>query len=291
MHSHWFSTNIMEHLNKSQIVLLTLFVSFVASMATGIVVVTLMQQSPEPVVQTITNVVERTIEKVTPTFIDKPGKTLIIKDEDLVVAAIERNSKSIVALKFVGEEGVRFSVGIGTIVSTDGLIVTDKRNFDVGLLSVTVDGTSYTVEIVKSDKNTSLVLARLVPATTLATSTKPVIFTPVTFGNPDILKIGQTAIIIGGRDGRTVSAGLITNLDTRLVINKETKVETKILDNIGISQRLAGTSNGAPIITLSGEVVGFVSIDDSIGSQAGAPVTEAKSLITALTTPAPAIKK
>jgi hypothetical protein len=68
----------MEHLNKAQIVLLTLFVSFVASMATGIVVVTLMQQSPEPVAQTITKVIERTIEKVTPTFVDKPGKQVII---------------------------------------------------------------------------------------------------------------------------------------------------------------------------------------------------------------------
>ena len=53
----------MEHLTKVQIVLLTLFVSFVASMATGIVVVTLMEQASGPVNQTITNVVERTIEK------------------------------------------------------------------------------------------------------------------------------------------------------------------------------------------------------------------------------------
>ena len=72
----------MEHLTKAQIVLLTLFVSFVASMATGIVVVTLMDQAPDPVNQTITNVVERTIEKITPTFVEKPGETVIVKDED-----------------------------------------------------------------------------------------------------------------------------------------------------------------------------------------------------------------
>ncbi len=282
----------MEHLNKSQIVLLTLFVSFVSSMATGIVVVTLMQQSPEPVLQTITNVVERTIEKIVPTIVEKPGKTIVVKDEDLVVAAIERNSKSIVALKFTSEEGTRISIGVGTIVSADGLIVTDKRNFDSGLVSTTVDGVSYKVELVKNDKDGLLVLARLVPVIPLATSTKPAVFTPVTFGNTDVLKIGQTAIIIGGRDGKTVSAGLVTNLDIRTVINKETKVETKILDNIGISQRLAATSNGAPIITLSGEVVGFVGIDDSIGSQMGVPATEAKALIVASQiSPVPAVKK
>ncbi len=281
----------MEHLNKSQIVLLTLFVSFISSMATGIVVVTLMQQSPEPVLQTITNVVEKTIEKIVPTIIEKPGKTVVIKDEDLLVAAIERNSRSIVALKFTSAEGDKLSIGIGTIVSADGLIVTDKRNIGSGLLTATVDGVSYKVEVIKNDKEGLLVLARLVPVTPLATSTKAAVFTPVTFGNPDVLRIGQTAITIGGRDGKTVAAGLITNLDIRTVINKETKVETRILDNIGISQRIAGTSNGAPIITLGGQVVGFVSVDDSMGSQIGVLVTEAKNLITALATPATPAKR
>ena len=278
----------MEHLNKAQIVLLTLFVSFVASMATGIVVVTLMQQSPEPVTQTITKVIERTIEKITPTFIDKPGKQVIIKDEDLVVAAIERNNKSVVALKFLGQEGDKLPMGIGTIVSADGLIVTDKKNFDSGLLGATVDGLSYTVEVIKNDKSGPLVLGRLVP---VVASTTPAVFIPVTLGNTDVLKIGQTAIILGGRDGRTVAAGLITNLDTHSVIDKDTKVETKILDNIGISQRLAGTSNGAPIITLGGEVIGFISIDESIGSQLGVPAFEAKSLLVVKTAPVAPVKK
>lgn len=281
----------MEHLNKSQIVLLTLFVSFVASMATGVVVVTLMQQSPDPVTQTITKVVERTIEKVTPTFIDKPGKTIVVKDEDLIVAAIEQNSKSVVSLKFVGVGGDKSTMGIGTIISADGLIVTDKSNFDSGLLSATIDGVGYTIEVIKSDKSGPLVVGRLVPSSTTATSTA--VFTPIVMGDPSTLKIGQTALILGGRDGKTVASGLINSLDTRIVIDKETKVETKVVDNISISQRLAGTSNGAPIFTLSGEVVGFVSIDDNIGSQVGIPVTEAKNLLSAMksaATPA-AVKK
>ena len=278
----------MEHLNKAQIVLLTLFVSFVASMATGVVVVTLMQQSPEPVTQTITNVVERTIEKVTPTFVDKPGKTIVVKDEDLVVAAVERNSKSTVALKFVGQEGDKTAVGTGTIVSSSGLIITDKQNFDSGLLSATVDGAAYTIEVVKNDKSGSLVLGRLVP---VVASTTPATFTPIAFGYPDALKVGQTALILGGRDAKTVASGLVTSLEKHTVTNKDTKEETTVLDNISLSQRLAGTSNGAPIITLAGEVVGFVSIDESIGSQIGVSANEAKSLLAAQIIPAPATKK
>ena len=56
----------IEHLNRTQIILLTLLVSFVTSIATGIVTVTLLAQAPQGVTQTINRVVERTVERVVP---------------------------------------------------------------------------------------------------------------------------------------------------------------------------------------------------------------------------------
>ena len=270
----------MEHLTKSQIVLLTLFVSFVASMATGIVVVTLMQQSPEPVTQTITNVVERTIEKITPAQFqpEKPAKTIIVKDEDLIVAAIDRNVKSIVAFKAVGQDGAVHTAGVGVIVSPDGLVITDKGNFGEGVLTTTIYGVAYALQILSHEDANTLGIGRLTPVT--ATTTP--VFTPVTFGNPDALKLGQTAIVIGGRDGRTIVTGLVSNLDTYTKTDKDTKVETKVLSNVGISLRLPGTSNGAPIINLDGGVIGFLSIDENAGVQMGVPTTEAQRIITAV---------
>lgn len=267
----------MEHLTKSQIVLLTLFASFVSSMATGIVVVTLMQQSPDLVPQTITNVVERTIEKITPTIIEKPGKQIVIKDEDLVVSAVERNVKSTLALRVTLESGDVVHSGVGTIVSSSGLVVTDRGNFGFGKLSTTIDGVLYSLEIVSDDAANTLGLARLVPVS--ATSTPA--FSAITFGNPDILRLGQTSIVIGGRDGKTITTGLVNNLDTRMVTDKEAKTEVKVLDSIGVSTRFAESSNGAPIITLGGDVVGFLSIDENTGTQKGIPATEAKKLIEA----------
>ena len=269
----------MEYLTRSQIILLALFVSFVSSMATGVVVVTLMQQSPEPVRRIITNVVEKTIEKVVPTIVEKPGKTVVVKDEDLMVLAIERNAKSVVAFTTTGAEGEIFSAGVGVIISKEGLIITDKANFNSGLLATTINDTKYTLEVVQNAKEGSLVLGKLVPATSLASTTPAQVFTPVTFGNPGVLKVGQTAIVIGGRDGKTVATGFINRLDTHTTTNKETKEEITILDNIGLSQRFAGTSNGAPIITLAGEVVGFVSLDEGAGTQSGVLVVEAQNLL------------
>lgn len=280
----------MEHLTRSQIVLLTLFVSFVSSMATGVVVVTLMQQAPEPVRQIITNVVEKTIEKAVPTVVEKPGKTIVVKDEDLIIAAIERNTKSVVAFSAPGADGEVFSAGVGVIVSTDGLVVTDKANFNNGLLTTVVNGTKYTLEVVQGGNEGLLVLGKLIPQTPLATSTPSVVFTPATFGNPGALKVGQTSIVIGGRDGKTVTTGLINRFDTHTTTNKDTKEETTILDNIGLSTRFAATSNGAPIITLSGEVVGIISIDESAGIQLGVLITDAIALIEAAKTPTPSSK-
>lgn len=281
----------IEHLTKAQIVLLTLFVSFVSSMATGIVVVTLMQQTPEPILQSITNVVERTIEKVTPTFVDKPGKQIIIKDEDLMVAAIERNAKSVVALSVAGEDGEMHSAGIGTIVSKEGLVITDKGNFGGGVLMTKVDGVAYALEVVSNEKTGTLGLGRLTPVKPLATSTPAAIFTPVTLGDASTLKVGQTAIVLGGRDGKTIATGLVSNLDIRTILDKDTKKETKFLDGFSLSQRLSGTSNGAPIITLEGVVMGFASIDETVGSQVGIPAAEARALLVTQAAPAPSPTK
>lgn len=275
----------MEHLTKAQIVLLTIFVSFVASMATGIVVVTLMQQSPEPVTQTLTKVVERTIEKITASPTDKTTSSAPISVEDLTISAIERNIKSTVVFKAVSQSGEAHSAGIGTIVSADGLVVTDTGNFGEGALTTTVGGVQYALQVVSNEKGSSLGLGRLTPVGAGVTAGT---FIPVTLGNADTLKLGQTSIVIGGWDGKTIMNGLVNNLEMRTIVDKEKKTETKVVDNIGVSTRPGSSSNGAPIITLSGEVVGFLSINENAGTQFGVPAGEAKRIIGQAAKPSPA---
>ncbi len=265
----------MEDLTKSQVVLLCLFVSFVSSMATGIVTVTLMQQSPEPVTQSITSVVERTIERIapaSPTIIERQGNTVVVKDEDLMVSAIEKNMRSVVSFRTIGADGETYLAGIGVIVSEDGLVVTDKQN-TVGTLTTTIEGVRYTFDLIpSSDEKNPLALGKLTP---IGGATGAQTFAPATLGG-EALKIGQTAIVIGGREGKTITPGLVSSLDVR----SEGEGSGQALTSFTVSQRLvASLGNGAPVVLLDGTVAGFLSINDAVGTQVGIPAAFARGLV------------
>jgi hypothetical protein len=129
----------MNDLNTQQIVLLCLLVSFVSSVATGITTVSLLDQAPEPVAQTINRVVERTIEKVVDPVVESVSnvatnrtpervvETVVVNQEDLTVDAVEKNSKSLVRIYAVNSTtGSKTFAGLGVVVSNDGKILTSS---------------------------------------------------------------------------------------------------------------------------------------------------------------------
>jgi len=91
----------MDHLTRTQFVLLVLLVSFVTSLVTGIVTATLVSQAPPPLTQTISRVVERTIEKVVPGTDENNGQEsqiVIITQEDLVIKIVDEVSSAVVSV-------------------------------------------------------------------------------------------------------------------------------------------------------------------------------------------------
>src|SRR3989338_9400060 len=114
----------MEDLNKNQIVLLTLLVSFVTSIATGIMTVSLLQEAPLEVTSNINRIVEKTIETVTPATILTPQQkevtTVVVKEEDLIIDSINKNIKSVVRINEKDSvSGTSIFYGIGLVVGKD----------------------------------------------------------------------------------------------------------------------------------------------------------------------------
>ncbi|PIR45025.1 MAG: hypothetical protein COV10_01580 [Candidatus Vogelbacteria bacterium CG10_big_fil_rev_8_21_14_0_10_51_16] len=137
----------MEDLTKSQLILLTLFVSFVTSIATGIVTVTLLEQAPVAVTQTVNRVVERTVERIVPGETKTTVREVVVTNDDLVAKIVAENKGAVVEIGVIqkeeplgriGEEKVvpgheQVVLGTGVVVDLSGIVVISK----VALSSVT----------------------------------------------------------------------------------------------------------------------------------------------------------
>jgi len=155
----------LNELNKTQLVYLTLLITFVVSIATGIVTVSLMKQLPKSVPQTINNVIQRTIEKVTtiasPTSTPSSTETSkdntnestsLIGDGNVLVPIYSESipvaTSSIDATKVTVETPKE--LGQGVIISDVGLILVDT--------SILTDKDKYRVVLNKKDFEASILI-------------------------------------------------------------------------------------------------------------------------------------
>ncbi len=238
----------IEHLSKSQIVLLTLFVSFVTSIATGIVTVSLMDQAPPIVAQTVNRVIERTVETVSaaPTgqaaaTVVTQEKTVIVKESELVAQAVEKVTPSLVRLYTSSESDAAF-LGLGIVLDANGTIATDSSALDERAEATLTlsDSTRIRAFVTKKDKDTGLSFLR--PAT--STEIKAPVWTPIKIAAERPV-LGATTVALSGKTIPRISNGLVTALmqsDGGLV------VDTNIAD--------ASILNGSPLIDTGGNLLG-----------------------------------
>ena len=259
----------MENLSKQQLILLALLVSFVTSIATGIVTVALMDQAPPGVTQTINRVVEKTIEKV----VQAPNQaaavitkeTIVIKTDDLVVGAVEKNSKSLVLIESIGDGGARSVEGFGLTISSKGIIVASKQIISgtetyEGKFS---DGVTLALDVIGDSGDLGVIF--LMPKKDIGKDADPKkSFAISVIGNSDALKLGQAIVSIGGERSIVVQSGIVSSLPHK-TITKETdgkKEEVSVLT--GIETDIKGYKTlGSILVNLSGEVVGFFTGGDN----------------------------
>lgn len=263
----------MNDLNAQQIVLLTLLVSFVTSIATGIVTVSLLEQAPEPVTQTINRIVEKTVERVvtepSPETNNKPVEkevvTVVVKEEDLTIEAVKKNSGSIVRL-YEPAGDLRQFIALGVVINNQGEFIIDSANVlpRTEYIAVYSNGEFQSTVAYKPSGARFAILA---PQSAEGVTN----FDSANFADSTALQLGQTIIAIGGKNSSAVSTGIVTQIE------KEGENITAIDTSIN-SNNIAGTLQ----VTLKGDVVGMGM--PSLGSNTFVPSSVIKEFLASRTT-------
>jgi len=240
----------MEDLSKTQFLLLVLLVTFVVSIATGIITSSLLDQAPAEVTQTINRVVERTVERVVPSeTVTSGGKeTVVVTDEDLILSSVEKLGKNLVKITRTSNLNTSdtSTFGLGTILSKGAIVVSGNKNF--------TNNTKY--EVVMSDGKKH----DLAPIDNLGRDQGLVffivdkdaktVFSGATLSSSDV-KLGQTVVSVSGAESNTVLVGRVSN-----VVTENSNISSIETDIRGLDDLL-----GTPVVGLSGEIAGFRKIN------------------------------
>jgi hypothetical protein len=238
----------IKDLNKSQLILLAVLLSFVTSIATGITTVTLMQQAPSSFTAPINRVVQQTIEKIQQVEGKTITQTVIVKEEDLVVDAIAKNQSAVFSVNedVLGADGVHVEnpAGRGFAISADGIVVTDgSLVVSGGVYYLKNDSGKFKTTFLSTDKAG---FSFLKIGDSVDGKSK-VVFTVPVFGDLSKMKIGQKILVLGSGISSFIFDG-----------SKDIKINVTKSNAGSIVLDLDGNVLG---IALSPEAASFASID------------------------------
>lgn len=290
-HTHDQATMKVEDLNKTQLLLLALLVSFVTSIATGIVTVTLMDQAPPGVTQTINRVIEKTVQVVAPESDEKQVasviETIVVKEEDFIVEATNKNAPNVVAIGYdtvtIGEEGEEVhafeAIASGVIVSAEGYVITDKARLpEEGALSLKTIGGQVVPLEVRSLDHVDLALLAIVGQASEEAKEDAVVLPMV--ATPELVSggavhVGQRAIVLGMEENTMLTLGTVSTLSYH---------DDETLRAIIADVDAAAAYSGGALVDTNGLIAG-ISIITSDGGYSAVPADDVFDLIASLTTP------
>jgi len=144
-------------------------------------------------------------------------------------------------------------IGSGFVISSDGLIVTNKHVVsvpDAKYRVITNDDKTYDVVKIYRDPDNDLAIVKI-----NATGLKP-----IEMGNSDNIKVGQMAIAIGtalGEFRNTVTVGVLSGVGRGITAGSPYEGSAEKLDNVIQTDAAINPGNsGGPLLNSSGQAIG-----------------------------------
>lgn len=207
---------------------------------------------------------------------------VIPSNEDIIVSAVEKVSKSVVniaSVRLVQDQLYRVfpaeGVGSGVIIDdrchvlTNNHVVEGARKLRITL----TDGRVFNGKVKGTDEATDLAVVQL-------DSTETLPFAKL--GNSDNLKIGQIVIAIGNpfglTGGPTVTSGIVSSLNRKIQFDKG------VLELIQTDAAINPGNSGGPLVDTNGEAIAIntAKMPYAHGIGFAVPINTAKSILNEL---------
>lgn len=283
----------MNEINPTtkQIILFTIILSFIVSVIGTVLALGTLgplfgagEESESPFFFNRPKILERITEKET--------TERVLRQDELVVKVVEEASPAVVSVvaskdvpvveqfyidpfggdpffkQFFGDDGSGFripqfrqkgtqkqevSAGTGFIISSDGMILTNKHvvaDKDAEYTVLMNDGRKLAAKILARDPLQDLALLKIEGEN----------FRSLRLGNSAEVKIGQTVIAIGNALGEfrnTVSVGVVSGLQRSIVASGAQTGPEMLQELIQTDAAINPGNSGGPILNIRGEVIGI----------------------------------
>lgn len=232
------------------------------------------------------------LERIKETVTQKETSEKVLRQDELVVKVVEEASQAVVSIvaakdvpvieqffidpfsddplfrEFFGDGGSGFRVpqlrergtqktevssGTGFIVSSDGMVITNRHvvsDTKAEFTALLNDGRKLAAKVLASDPLHDIAILKIEGNN----------FPALRLGNSDKIKIGQTAIAIGNALGEfrnTVSVGVVSGLGRTIMASGSGAGTETLRELIQTDAAINPGNSGGPLLNLYGEVIGM----------------------------------